>query len=281
MPEKTEKVAVRATVEQVVKTYSEAERDIRAGCAAIALAVDTLNARLGETGMWDKTSFGNDGHSRFDFDDPSDQIRAFKRQMWRTLIERLEVRRMLSIERTRKLDEWLSTTNDEITVENVMGIFTAYVAELPDILSEAVGEVYDWLRPRRSELKTNTQYELGERLVIEGCLDGWWIKHNGSPHVSSYREAFFRALDNVFAALDGKGSISKSYYGELGDAINKAKGGKGQTTYFEFRWYKNGNLHMKMRRMDLVAKFNKIAGGRRLKHDNTARRQPEPEPEAA
>lgn len=270
----SESIARRATVEELVRTYAEAERAILAGCAAVSGAVDQLNERLGALNIWSGARFGNTGHSRFDFADPSDQIVDLRRQIWRALVERLEVRRMMSVARAKKLDEWLAKVDEEITVDNVMGLFEVTARDLPDMLTEAVEEVYNWLRPWNSRHETNTQYEVGERVVLTGALDTWWISLKGAPHVSSYRIDYVRALENVFSALDGKGQISKTYYGELGDAIAAATSGKGQTTYFEFKWFKNGNLHLKMRRMDLVDKFNKIAGGQRLKHDNTARKQP-------
>ena len=270
----TEQIAQRSTVEQIVKTYLEAEQDIRKGCALVAQAVDTLNERLGQTGRWDKLDFGRGHHGRFEFEDPEHQILGLRRQMWRAIVERLEVRRMLSIQRSKALDDWLAKVEDEISVDNVMGFFQVYVRDLPDMLTEAVSEVYEWLRPHNSRHVTNTEYELGERVIRENCLDLFWIRHLGAPHVSEYSTPRFRALENVFSALDGKGSISKTYNGELCDAISKAKDGRGQTEYFEFRWFKNGNVHLKMRRMDLVEKFNRIAGGRRLKHDNEARKQP-------
>jgi hypothetical protein len=269
-----EQVALRSTVEQIVKTYAEAEAAIVAGCQAIAGAVDTMNDRLGQTGLWNGAHFGRANGSRFDFSDPSDQIVDLRRQMWRAIVDRLEVRRMMSIKKCKELDEWLGKVDDGITIENVFGLFKTYERDLPGMLAEAIEEVYNWLRPYNSEHKTNSEYEVGERIVLTSCLDTWWIRHNGAPQVSHWRADHFRALDNVFSALDGKGQISKSYQGELGDAISKAKDGKGQTTYFEFRWFKNGNVHLKNRRMDLVEKFNRIAGGRRLKHDNAARKQP-------
>lgn len=270
----SEQMAQRSTVEEIVKTYIEAERAITAGCAAVAQAVSDLNDRLGQTGMWNKFDFGRGYHGRFEFEDPSDHILGLRRQMWSAIVERLEVRRMVSIKRAKDLDDWLAKTTDEITVDNVMGFFQVYVRDLPDMLKEAVTEVYEWLRPHDSRHVTNSEYELGERVIREGCLDTWWIAHKGAPEVSHYSMPRFRALENVFSALDGKGSISKTYNGELCDAIGKAKSGRGQTEYFEFRWFKNGNVHLRMRRMDLVEKFNRIAGGKALKHDNTARKQP-------
>lgn len=80
-----------------------------------------------------------------------------------------------------------------------------------------------------------------------------------------------RALENVFTALDGKGSITKTHNGEIIDAINRSTDGTGETDYFRFRACRNRNLHLEFKRLDLLARLNQIAGGARLR----------PKPEAA
>lgn len=272
-PQGADDMARRATVETIVQTYTEAERAIIAACETIDRSVETLNDKLGTMGMSSRgVSFGQH-HRGLRFDDPSDQVQDMRQQVWSTLCDRLELRRMMSIKRAKELDEWLKSTNEPITIETVTGLFRTYAEQLPDMLAEAVSEVYNFLRPSHSEHKTNTEYELGEKVVLSGWLDTWWIAHNGRPQVSHWRSDHVRALDNVFTALDGKGQISKSWQGELGETIGKTPVGKGETTYFHFRTFKNGNIHLQFKRMDLVAKFNRIAGGRRLKHDNQAKSQ--------
>jgi hypothetical protein len=86
-----------------------------------------------------------------------------------------------------------------------------------------------------------------------------------------YREQYYRCLDNVFHLLDGKGAI-KTHYGALYNAVKKAGENHetaGTTEYFEFKAYKNGNLHLKFRRMDLVKKLNAMAANRELKEDRS------------
>lgn len=41
--------------------------------------------------------------------------------------------------------------------------------------------------------------------------------------------------------------------------------GKGETEYFRFKCYHNGNLHLEFKRPDLVQKINAIVGGLTLK----------------
>lgn len=45
--------------------------------------------------------------------------------------------------------------------------------------------------------------------------------------------------------------------------------GPGETDLFAFRCCANGNLHLRFRRLDLLARFNQIAGGRRLRPQKT------------
>lgn len=273
-------IVPRATVEAIVRAYSTAEETITASCEAIAGAVRDVNTTLGSLGFTREFEFGRVQHGqRVTFEKPDDHIHQMRRQLWSSLVERLEIRRMVSIARAKELNKWLDTTTEAVTYESVMGLFRNYVEQLPDMLAEAVGEVYEFVRPRRSELKTNTQYELGPKVILSGWVEGSFM---GGLRPNYHRTDEYRALENVFTALDGKGQITKSYRGELGDAVEKATAAtdyRGETTYFRFRACKNGNLHLEFKREDLVKKFNQLAGGRRLKHDVDARRQgPEARP---
>lgn len=49
------------------------------------------------------------------------------------------------------------------------------------------------------------------------------------------------------------------------DQAFKLLAGADETAYFRFRCFKNGNLHIEFKRLDLVARLNQVAGGARLK----------------
>ena|SRR5439155_23407886 len=54
------------------------------------------------------------------------------------------------------------------------------------------------------------------------------------------------------------------------DAIEAAK--DGETDYFRFKCFRNRNLHLEFKRLDLVAKLNAVAGGMRLRGEPTNKR---------
>jgi len=41
--------------------------------------------------------------------------------------------------------------------------------------------------------------------------------------------------------------------------------GRGETPLFRFKAFRNQNVHLEFKRLDLLKRFNQIAGGRRLK----------------
>lgn len=101
--------------------------------------------------------------------------------------------------------------------------------------------------------------------MVEIRIGHWRVEHRQDQHLT--------ALENVFSALDGKGQVSKQYYSQifgLIDALPRGAECVGQTEYFAFRGYLNGTLHLTFLRRDLLARFNQIAGGRRLRPQQKA-----------
>lgn len=256
------KLARRLTVTEVVRVYEEASATIRGAFAQVAAAEAVLN----ETFCMDSyKSIDASGH-RFNFNAPEDALVRMRHDVWRAIVERLEVRRMMSIARAAELDRQLDRLElPEITERSVSELVLGFQANLDVMLAEAVEEVFAWLRPRRSQYKTNSELEVPERVVLTGAVDRW-DKITTSWRVYYRREQEFTALENVFTALDGRGQITKTHYSAISTAI-KAPGfdGVGETPYFAFRTWKNGNMHLRFKRLDLLARFNAIAGGRRLR----------------
>ena len=186
---------------------------------------------------------------------------VWKAAAWESLFERMEVRKVCSVKRAGELDQMLRSGKDlpDITEQAVRDIIRSTFEQMPDMLRELVHEVYDWLRPRRHEYKTNDRYAVGRKVVCQHMIDSSWGAQMPRPYYGS-QEAVVRGLDNVMLLLDGKGVI-QTYQGPLMEAIGKTPFGQlGETDYFKFRSYRNGNLHLEFKRADLLAKFNQIAG---------------------
>ena len=250
----------------MVRTFLAAAEDIRKAFGVIAGAEKCLNDAF-VLGSYRSMRVSDRGYE--DYGKPDETIARLQRQAWGHLVERLELRRMMSVKAWTQLEQQLERGElPEITEANVQGVLAGFQSQLPDMLNDAVQEVFEWLRPRRSEYKTNTEFEVGTKVILSNVVNLGWSK---GFDVSHHREAQLSALENVFSALDGRGQITKGYYSELSNAIKAAdRTGRGETDYFRFRVFKNGNLHIEFKRLDLLDRFNQLAGGKRLRSEPRA-----------
>jgi hypothetical protein len=195
-------------------------------------------------------------------------IEKMQREAWWFIVERLEMRRVLSVQKTKELDEQLNKGElPPITYPNVEAFVQKYASDISSLIEDQIKEVFGFLRPRGGtrggKYKTNPKFELKDRVILAYWVDDMtWSSRYQIAH-NYQNEA--RALERVFQTLDGKGNVLKGYYSELDIAMREAPDGVGETDYFKFRACKNRNLHLQFKRMDLVKKLNMIAGGKSLK----------------
>jgi hypothetical protein len=263
----TDQLARRLDVSALVAIYEQAERDIRAGCALIAQAEQALNDAF--TMEATRGVRFRDRWDRVNFSEPESSIAEVRRDIWRSLIERLELRRFMSIAAWKELSDQVEKGDPpEVTTESVNAMAKQFHDALPNMLEQAVEEVFNWLRPPRSEYKTNSEFEIGERVILNWLLEPWG-QLCSSWRVNYRFDPELTALENVFSALDGKGQITKGHYSQISTAIrqmpNTADRCEGETEYFAFRGFKKGTLHIRFKRLDLLARLNQIAGGKRLR----------------
>jgi hypothetical protein len=137
------------------------------------------------------------------------------------------------------------------------------IAEMHD---EAITEVFNWLRPPYSRHKTNSKFEIGERVVIASMVK---TEYGGGFGISyGFSSQRLQALENVLNALDGQGLTSKHHYSAVQISVQESKASEGETPLFNWKAFKNGNLHLRFKRLDLLAKLNAKAGGLNLKPAN-------------
>ena len=248
-------MVTRQSVTAMVGAFSQAETEIRNAYDLLETARERLRVAFTdayfETNTRDCTEVGKKA---------ADQIMATNhRRAWRALVDRMGVRKVMSQGRRKTIDAQLEKGElPPLTEDNIFAMVEDTAGQVRSFMDEAVVEVYDWLHPR-SEHKTNSAFEVGRRVVRTWAVerryrDGFTCAHRGRDN--------FVSLDNVFHLLDGVG-IPKGHYGPLVTAIEATdNSGVGETDYFSFRCFKNGNLHITFKRLDLLARFNAIAGER-------------------
>ena len=260
-------LALRNSVRTMVAAFEAAEREVRATFAALVETERRVNAAFGVDGIG-RIRIDASGAFRDSFDRADDTIEKMTRAAWSVIVDRLELKRFMSIKRWEELQRSLERDKlPAITVESVTSFAHGHMAQAREMLTEAVREVFEWLRPRgdskQGKLKTNTEMEVGERTIVGYTVETTWM--GGGFRVNNYRRQHLIALENVFNGLAGNGTICKSYQSLLETAIETAKDGTGETELFEFRACRNQNLHLRFKRLDLLERFNAIAGGKTLR----------------
>lgn len=251
-------IVTAESVDARVQTYRDAVSKITAAMLEIARQERRIDEAMGP----DSRIRVQDHRDYMQWATPSEHIAHMDRQAWKRVVDLSGVRRVLSVEAAKRLDHQLDHDKlPDVTVENVKAMLSGLRTRAPDLLADSVREVHDWLRPTGDRFKRNSQFDIGRRVILRGVV----TRAHGGYRAAWQRDldSHFRALDNVFALLDGKPTIS-TYHGPLMDAMSKAIDGTGETPYFRFRCHLNGNLHLEFLRPDLVAKLNAIAGGNRL-----------------
>lgn len=260
-----------STLTELCGVYSKAEQDI---CTALDLLASTQSelCRVFDGGAC-SNSFNICARS-YDLPRKEDALKRLHLAAWSALVNRLELRRLLSLARIKELDAQLTSGEGlpPITVANVLAMLENNRLNAGQYLEEKVRETYEWLRPggySLREYKTNQASEragVGRKIILTWNIvrgnysgRGWQINYDRRDNV--------RALDQVFHMLDGKPIFAQSYNGALCDAVEaqtKDGGNQFKTDYFAGRCFGNGNLHLEILRADLLDMFNAVAGGMRL-----------------
>jgi len=208
----------------------------------------------------------------------------FKRAAWGALINKLGIRKLMSSKRAAELDaatcrqqRWRYRSDEtqddalpEITPETLYDVLAGMVSSADEFMHEAIHEEYDFWKPAETTpYKTNSDpFVLGRKVVKQWMVERGGANSRFSPVYANRRHLI--ALDNIFHRLDGQG-VPEGYAGPLVDAINTCGAdGQGETEFFRFRCFKNGNLHLWFKRLDLLEEFNTLAGRNRLPAAKTA-----------
>ena len=201
-------------------------------------------------------------YDKVDFDRTLDSM---KKKSWTEIIERCGLFSLMSMEAAEEVKKSLyydegKTCEDlgipDFTVENVIQFIDDRRAAIPSMMDEKILEVYKLLRPQNFyDLKTNktSLFEgIGNKVILS-----WFFETNYAGkglRIRFQKREEVNAIQEVFTLLDGKGipkDGQKLYYklheSERGDAY--------EDEYFRLKGYKNGNIHIEFKRLDLVEKI--------------------------
>jgi hypothetical protein len=186
-------------------------------------------------------------------------IKKMNVQTWELLIDRLGVKCLMSIKRRAEFEKQLKDGDvPAVTAENIVAVIAGLADRAAEFATEAAREALKLLTPASGHYKTNSGFKVGRRAILSWYVERAWSGH--SFRINYNRDAEVNAIDGAFHILDEKGVI-KGRKCPLATAIESSEDGRGETDYFRFRCFKNRNLHIEFKRLDLVKKLNGLATG--------------------
>ncbi len=235
--------------------------------AAMA-AASRLNAVYQESHAVFKAVDGYGYFMRFDCN--ADYDAAAKRLTectWMDIIRKTGIMDAVTTQRRDEITRSVEAGNmPPLTVDNALDICCQLYRKAPDMMTEFIKDCYDMFIPNGnfSKLKTSRDGEIRNRGIIQYVFD---VRFGFSLSYYGRGVKKLKTLENTFSLLDGKGVVSdgkENLESKIRSAISTDKKTL-ETDYFKLKWYKNENLHVEFKRMDLVAKINAIGAGARLK----------------
>lgn len=268
-------LATMPTREEAEATATAMAREYREATAEITQAVQILKEQCNRLfrAFQDPAEKYPSNHFQIDLEyyssrtynlDGLDRIfKGMKRQAWECLVNKLGIKNIMSVKRRKEFESQLESGDlPEITEDAILGLLFGLADQAKDFATEAAKEVFDILRPRGhwgGQYKTNDAFRVGRRVILSSYVESSY----GGPgrfRVNYHYEQHLTAIDAIFHLLDGKG-VLKERRSPLYQAIETAEGGKGETEYFRFKCFKNRNLHLEFKRLDLVKQLNGLAAG--------------------
>ena len=250
------------TVTDIVAAYRQTCADVQTICDMGEAANRRIAVVAGESWRC-RLGFGY-GKVTIDRDAAADTLKNLRHDVWHLLLSMTDARSFMSDARYRGIVQQIDDGSaPDITEENISGWLMQIVTSMDALLLESMTEVFEWLRPRRSKYKHNSEFEIPVSVV----LSGWVECYSSGAFDLNYREAQrIQALDNVFHLLDGRGvaKCPDDLGTRMRTVMRDSRDQELTTPYFRVKWFRNGNAHVWFLRPDLLAQFNARAGGNRL-----------------
>jgi hypothetical protein len=183
---------------------------------------------------------------------------ALKRKFWDHVIARSGIKNVMHHQVRRELENQMrhDQTMPAFSTEVIHATLYGWAESSQDVFTQMCQETFKLMLPWRGKYKTNKLHRIDKRIVMEGAM-GWY-----TASVGEYATEKLRDLDRIFHQLDSK--TPPEYPHDLVSVINdeaRLKNEDAETEYFYARWFKNKNIHLTFKRLDLLAEFNRIGAG--------------------
>lgn len=188
-------------------------------------------------------------------------LKSLKFHAWMFVVQRTGITDFLTHKRTRQLYKQIEDNNmPEFNFYEINKFIEDAMMNAKHLVQQTAEEVYEFIKPNTGHVTNRYSKGAPPKAIITGIFDTYMSWHDPiqqpSINVNYYEK--LRDLDNIFHSMDGVGIAH--YPDDLKTVIESSKGsGCCETDYFRCKWYKNGNLHVEFKRMDLMNQLVNLA----------------------
>lgn len=253
----------RETVDDIVNHYKRIVRETKAGYKLLARANTTLRESINQYGRVSPKGVYTD----FDERTLESVLHEVKCHTWKGIIDRIGIRNVMDSSKRKEIDNQLETGEGlpEVETEAIMKVIMSIVGNAESYMTASIKEAFEIIRRKSEGFKsTGQEWSVTDKAVLTYMIEKSYGR-NSRYHVCYGRssEDALLSVESAFRMLDGKGPC-KGHSSELAGSINSSLSGDGETEYFRWKAFKNGNLHLWFKRMDLVEEMNAVAGGKKV-----------------
>lgn len=175
--------------------------------------------------------------------------------IWSFIVEHTGLENLMDKKSKDELRNQLRETPPEITVDTIYATLETFQLQSGEIFKRGIAEVFSSLDRR---FRSHCGFKIGSRIILNNAFTeyGSWNYHR-----LNQRDALID-IERTFRILDGKKETNYSdIITKIDDSRQKLFGTQQsyvETEYFRLRGFHNGNLHVWIRREDLLNKVNKL-----------------------
>lgn len=182
-------------------------------------------------------------------------LRDLDRMYWRQSFDHTGLMQLLDARSRERFDRDLQDNPPAFTMENVQASFLDLSQRAEQMFEDGVVNVFRRLSSRYS---TNDGFKIGNKVVMTYMVEARWSRGLQLRHGHSEDE--INDIDRVFKTFDGKRHEARALSCAMNNSLQD--GGYYEDEYFAAKAYKNGNLHLRFKRLDLVDRVNLILAKR-------------------
>ena len=194
------------------------------------------------------------------------QIACLKSRFWSTVFNRTKIGSKLTSNYRKKFDEIaIHQTNMSFNESNIQELLLGFFANRSEIMQECIGDVFDDATKHHKDnqvhnegWKTNSGYRLGKRIIMP-----YGVRFDYGSFSMPYgpTEDFLTDLDKIMCYLGGyEYSSIQPLAVSLRYAIDQSDWQRSfESSFFKFRFYKKGTLHIDFLDLELLEDFNVMA----------------------